>query len=409
MKRTVLVFILLVLILSAGAFALNWGEALSLAEQNSNELISAEKDLEASEWSYRKAWSTFLPQLSASAGLTETESATSAAWSKSYSYGLSATQHLFQGMEGVYGIQSAYANVEYKRASYRATHASVYYDLRVAFTDLLIAQENVKLLEEILKQRRENSRLIQLRYDSGREDKGNLMTTLAEEKEAEYQLAAAKHSQQLARLRISQLLQTEVGGVEEAEALKEAGGADLDSLVRTTPAYVMDRKQLESSELAYKASISGFLPSLSLSGSYRKTGSDWPPSTENKSWSLTLSYSFFPGGSNIANRVITSAQLDQARQDFDRSVKELRYSLEDAYLGYQDALDALAVAQVSLAASKERSEITQVKYLNGLTNYDEWNRIESAYIQAQKGLLNYKKSALLAEAQWHKSYGGWVK
>jgi outer membrane protein TolC len=64
---------------------------------------------------------------------------------------------------------------------------------------------------------------------------------------------------------------------------------------------------------------------------------------------------------------------------------------------------------VQLAASKERAQITQVKYMNGLVNYDEWYRIENTYIQAQKTLLSSQKSAYVAEALWNKTYGGWVK
>jgi outer membrane protein TolC len=151
------------------------------------------------------------------------------------------------------------------------------------------------------------------------------------------------------------------------------------------------------------------LPSLSLSGSYRKSGDDWPPDTSSKSWSLSLSYSLFPGGSNVAERAIEGAQLDAAREDFARSVKDLRYSLQQAYQDYEDALEALEVTKISLAASQERAKITEVKYLNGLIGYDEWYRIENTSIQDQKSLLTSRKSALLAEASWHKTCGGYVQ
>ena len=409
MKTSIFSAILLVTVLSANVFALDWNQALSIAEQKSNQLTSAKKELESSEWSYRKAISAFLPQLSASAGMTETLNSTNSADAKSYSYGVSATQYLFKGTEGIYGIRSAYANVEYEKASLRATRASVFYDLRSAFIDLLHAQENIALSEKILKQREQNTRLIQLRYESGKEDKGNLMTTQADEAQAKYDLAAAERDLRLARLKLSQLLQSDVTQAEEAGELKAPAEPAFDELLETTPSYLTARKQLEMAELSQKASISGFLPSLSLSGSYRNKGSDWPPDEESKSWSLNLSYSFFPGGSNIAERAIAGAALDQTREEFDQSLKDLRYSLEENFEGFQNALQSLEISKISLAAAEERAKITNVKYLNGLTGYDEWYRIENAYIQAQKGLLNSKKSALVAEALWHKTYGGYVQ
>jgi outer membrane protein TolC len=322
---------------------------------------------------------------------------------------VNATQYLFKGTEGIYGIQSAYANVEYKMAGLQAARASVLYDLRSAFIDLLYAQENIVLSEKILKQREQNSRLIQLRYDSGKEDKGNLMTTQADEAQAKYDLSAAERDLKLARLKLSQLLRSDVAEVEGSDGLQVPAEPVFDELLKETPSYVTARKQLEMAELSQKASVSGFLPSLSLSGSYRNKGSEWPPDEESKSWSINLSYPFFPGGGNIADRAAAGADLDQAREEFDKGIKDLRYSLEESYESFRGALDSLEISKISLAAAEERSKITNVKYLNGLTSYDEWYRIENAYIQAQKQLLASKKSALLAEADWHKSYGGYVQ
>ncbi|MBU1027197.1 MAG: TolC family protein, partial [Candidatus Margulisbacteria bacterium] len=261
----------------------------------------------------------------------------------------------------------------------------------------------------ILKQRKDNTALIELRYDSGKEDKGNLMSTRADQAQAEYDLSSAERDLKLAKLKLSQLLGQDVADVEEEISLDSPSTADFEQLLKTTPSYIQAVKQIESAELAYKATISGFLPSVSLSGSYRKSGSDWPPDSTSKSWSLSLSYPLFPGGSNIADRAIYSAKLDQAKEDFSASKKDIRYGLEEAFENFNDSLEGLKVAEISLAASEERAKISRVKYLNGLTNYDEWDRIESSYIQQQKSLLNYKKSALLAEASWYKSYGGYVK
>ena len=74
-----------------------------------------------------------------------------------------------------------------------------------------------------------------------------------------------------------------------------------------------------------------------------------------------------------------------------------------------NSLDALQLSRISLAANIEREKITTAGYLNGLYTYDEWSRIEQSYFQSQKGELSAEGSALLAEAAWYKSYGGWIK
>ncbi len=407
--RRISLFILLTALFCSAAHSITWKEVAELGEKNSHDLIAAQKQLESTEWSYRRSYSTFLPQLSASAGYGESEIVEDADITKSYSTGLSASQSIFQGMEGYYGVQSAYANLEYQRADLKATRASVLYDVRAAFIELVNAQENVKLLQKILSQRRQNTNLIQLRYDSGREDRGNLMSTKADEASAAYDLASAKRALELSWLRLSQLLGQDVSGDVEAVDPGKAGKADIHGLLKESPDYVKADKTLEIAQISQKTTISGFLPSLSLRAGYSNSGDEWPPGSANRSWSLNLSYSFFPGGSNFADWAIGAADLDKAKEDHARALNDLLYSLKQSYQSYLDAMDALDVSRVSLAASSERAKITEAKYLNGLTTYDEWSRLSNAYIQAQKSLLSAKRSALLAEAAWHKSYGGWIK
>lgn len=411
LKTSILLFVIIFAVLGVAkdASALTWNEALSAAEQNNNELRSARKQLESSEWSYRRSFSAFLPQLSASAGMSESLTATTSATAKSYSYGLSATQYLFKGMDNYYNLQSAYADYQYYNAGLKKTEADLYYELRLAFIDLFIVQENVKLLEEILERRKENTRLIELRYESGREDKGNLLRTKADQVESRYNLSSARRDLELAKLKLFQLLGQDVAKAEGEIKVETVEQPDFNILLKNSPSYIMAKYQLESAEIAQKSTVSGFLPSVSLSGNYRKSGGAWPPDSESSSWSLNVSYSLFPGGSNIADRIIYNLKLDKAREDFEKSRKDICYDLEEAHQGFKDALEALEVKKIYLEATEERAKIGQAKYLNGLVSYDEWDRIENEYITTQKSLLSYKKSAYMAEAAWHKSYGGYVQ
>jgi len=401
--------LLSIIFICVSAHSMTWDEALSVAAKNSKEIQSAQKQVEASEWSYRKAYSSVLPQLSGSAGMSETTPDSTTEVSRSYSTSVSLSQTVFGGLENLYNIQSAYANLEYQKASFDSTLASYYYNLRSAFIEALTAQENVQLSRAILKQRKDNSNLIQLRYDSGKEDKGNLMTTKADQANSEHDYISSRRELKLSLLKLSQLLQTDVSSVEAPKGLAEAGEPDLDKLMNETPTYIMKQKQFESADIANRATLSEYLPSISLSASRRSSGDEWPPNEGSSGWNWSLSYSLFPGGSNMADSFIKGSQLDQAKADLDVAVKSLRYDLQNAYNGYLDAIESLEVAKVQLSASRERAQITQAKYMNGLVTYDEWYRIENTYIQAQKSLLSSMKSAYVAEALWNKTYGGWVK
>ncbi len=333
--------------------------------------------------------------------------ATQAAGS-SYSYGLSASLDLFNPSD-FYGLRSAYTDYEFNQANYDLSAANVLYEGRTAFVNLLVAQASVDLQRQIVGQRQENSRLIQLRYDSGVEDKGSLMRTQADEANALYNLSSAQRDLRLAQLNLSQLLGQPVASAEETMKFDGALTAGYEPLVAQSPAYRAAKYQLEAAEVQQQATLSEFLPSLSLSGNYRRSGGSWPPNSDSSSLSVSLSYALFPGGANFVDQVVNDLKLDKAKEDFAKSVKDTRFTIGGAYEAYNDALEALAVARVVLDATTERSNIAQEKYINGLLTYDEWYIIENEYISAQSGLVNAEKNVLLADAAWQKSYGGYVK
>ncbi|MBU0687531.1 MAG: TolC family protein [Candidatus Margulisbacteria bacterium] len=398
----------LVVFVSSGA-ALSWEEAAALADTQNNELKSAKYQLEAYRWSYNRAFSSFLPQLSAGMSMGESVDPPAPDVTKSYSYSLTATQYLFRGLDSLYDLQTAYANYQYYKFNLDKTVSDVYYSVRLAYIDLFVAQKNVEQQKSIVARRKENTRLIQLRYESGKEDKGSLLLTKADQAESEYELAAALRELKLAQLKLSQLLNVDVSGVDALSAAYLSAVPDFAALTEGSPAYNMARYQLEAAEIAQKSTIGGFLPSVSLSGNYSNGDSVWPPDSASNSWSLNVSYSFFPGGSNLADRAIYGAQLDKAREDFVKNKKDLSYAIEQADINFKDAIESYQVKQTYLEATKTRAEISRAKYLNGLTSYYEWDQIENAYIAAERYVLIYQKAALQSEAAWHNSYGGLIK
>ncbi|MFH0887240.1 MAG: TolC family protein [bacterium] len=397
-RRWGLVILIGIICFGSNASAITWKEAVGLAEKNNFEIKSAVKQVESYDWSLKKSYSTFLPQLSASSSI--------ATGSTGASYSFSATQNIFKGMDDFYGVDAAAVDLAYQKANLAATKANVLYDVRSAFVGLLIAQENIKLLEAILAQRSDDAELIQLLYDSGKEDKGNLMQTRAEEAKARYDLLSARRDMRLAQAKITNLLISEVNIADAPMSFSKPEQTDVDKLVKETPAYTMAELTLKSADIASSRTISGFLPDLSLRGSYGNSGAG---SAASSSLSLNLSYNFYPGGSNFADSGIYETRLAKAKEDYAKSLQDIGYSIEEARENYLNVLDLLDVGKLSMAAAGERAQIAKSKYLNGLMSYDEWVRIENDHVSARKQMLSFQRSAFLAEALMYKTNGGWVR
>ena len=387
---------------------MTWQEAMSLAAANSNDIKGAQKQLEAYRWSYYRSYSSFLPQVSASLSIGESTGASGDSYSDSY--GLSARQSLFSGTANYYNARSAAVNLDLYTASLQSTMADYYDQVRQGFVDLFIAQNNLAVQQKIRQSRATNLRMIQLLYNGGTEDKGNFLRTKSQLASADYNVAAAMRQLELAQLKLSQLIGTDVSSAEgELAAVTVASLPDFDNLMKSAPANVVAKAQLELADISQKESLSGFLPSVNLSGSYQKSGNSWPPTNSSKSLSLSVSLPIFPGGSNIADRVIAGFQLDKAREDFAKRQKDLYYTIRQAYNDLKDAIEAYNVQKTAFNASAERARIAQASYMNGLISYIDWDTIQNDYINNQSSLLNYQRSLLVAEANWYKSYGGWVK
>lgn len=405
MKRSLLALILLILFAS-NVYSATWDEVLTLARKNSNEIKSAQKQVESSKWSYFKSYTNFLPQLSASAAQTRTDSSTI---SSSHSYGLSASIPLFRGFSNYFNVQSSYLEYIIDEANLRKTESDYLYNVRLAFITLFTAQENIEVQKKILAERTQNEKLIKLMYDSGREDKGNYLKTEAQVKEATYNLVAAKRDLELARFNISELLNFEITSVESDYTISDIKGIDLQALASYSPSYLMSKYTLDLADLQKKSTVSEFLPNITLSGSTSKSDSVWPPQNSSNSVSLSMSYPFFPGGANIADYAINSANLDKAKEDFKKAWKDLTFRIKNAFFNLLNAIDSYSVQKTFLAASTERARISQAQYMNGLITYDEWDRIQNEFIGYQRSELTSRRTAQNAEAALYNSYGGYVK
>jgi outer membrane protein TolC len=408
MARKIIFFLMVIVVLSGSAFALTWEEAVMLAGEHSNSIKSAQKQLEAYRWSYYRSYSSFLPQVSASFSIGESTGSSGNSYSDSY--GLSVRQSLFSGTTNYYNARSAAVNLDLYTASLQSTMADYYNQVRQSFVDLYMAQQNLEVQKKIRQSRDANFKMIQLLYDGGTEDKGSYLRTQSQLSSADYNIASAMRQLELAQLKLSQLIGSDVSSVEgDLAAVTVVSLPDFESLMKSAPANIINKSQLELADISQKKSLSGFLPTVSLNGSYQNSGDSWPPTNSSKSLSLNVSLPIFPGGSNIADRVIAGLQLEKAKEDFINNQKDLYYSIRQAYNDLRDAIESYNVQKTALIASAERARIAQASYMNGLISYNDWDLIQNDYINNQSSLLNYQRNMLVAEANWYKSYGGWVK
>ncbi len=392
----------------AQAVDLTWDEALARTKQSNPTLIKASQTVRNAQLNSRRSNSAFLPSLSASAGVSRSQSDPLPV-SKQASAGLSGSLSIFNGFADVAAMQQADADLQIARQRYQRALSDVTYHLKRDYITLLWAQDQVALFKQIQEKRDENMKLIQLKYDAGIEDKGSLLQVQADKAQSDYDVDRAERARTLALVNLNRSI-----GLDEPAPFvatssfaipSEAAAAQIEAALPQTPEYKIEAFTLSKAAAQRTAARSGLYPSLNLNGSVSRSGDSWFPADNSWSAGLFLSYPFFTGGRNFYDAAIGSLAYEIAQQTFRENVQQLRSAISEGYNGYADTVEGVSVAIKSTYAAQMQSDIKTEKYMNGLVAYFEWYTDVNSNINAQKNLLNTRRDALLQQAAWQNLLG----
>jgi len=414
-----LILILFCLVSSGRAGAeevLSWQGCIKEAAKNHPDLIAAQESIKQSEASKKITASALFPQiegnLSASTARTSSGGGDSATHktSDSYSYGTTASQLLFDGLKTVNNVNAAKENIKASQQGYKFTSTEVRLRLRTAFVNLLKAQELIQVTEDIVKIRRDNFELITLRYESGLEHKGALLTAEANLSEANFELAQAKRDVELAqRQLIKEMGRKEFvsmvvkGDFTVTDAAKER--PNLEVIADSNPSLRQLAAQKNAAAFSIKSAYANFFPVVSGSAGANRSDSHWLPQGDQWNAGLSVSLPIFEGGLRLAQVSQAQALFNQLKEN-ERSTRDgIIVNLEQTWTALQDAIETVRVQDKQLIATQERSKIAEAEYATGFINYDNWTIIEDNLVSAKTRYLNAQANALLAEANWVQAKG----
>ncbi|MDD5691812.1 MAG: TolC family protein [Candidatus Omnitrophica bacterium] len=399
--------------LYAAEEVLSWQDCIKEAAKNHPDLIAAVEEIKQSQAAKKITASTLFPQIEANASASRARTASDSApgvTADSYSYGVSATQLIFDGTKTIQDVKAASETIKASQQNYRFTSTQVRLNLRTAFINLLQAQELIRVTEDIIRIRRSNLELITLRYESGLEHRGALLTAEANLAQAEFQLAQAKREIGLAQRQLTKEMGRKEfipmmvkGDFEVVDPAKEE--PDLESLVRNNPSLQQLIAQKNSAEFSLRSAYANFSPTLTGAAGANKAGTHWTPRGDNWNLGLALSMPIFEGGLRLAQVSQAQGLLNQLREN-ERSTRDgLVVSLARTWAALQDAVETVGVQYKNLIATEERSKIAEAEYATGFITYDNWTIIEDNLVQAKTTYLSAQANALLAEANWIQAKG----
>jgi outer membrane protein TolC len=414
MQKILKVFIFIILLSSIPApkvraeEVLTWKDCIRQALKNHPDLISAQEEINQSVASKEITKSSLLPQVSVSAGVSTEKSSTQSSSTKSYDYGASTSQLIFDGFKTTDQVRAAAENIKVSREAYRFTSSEIRLRLRTAYINLLRAQQMLKVAEDILKIRRNNLILISLRYESGLEHKGALLTAEANVAQAKLEIDKAKRNLEVSQVQLAKemgLATFEPFRVEGDFVVKREEKPDFALIAKNNPSVKQLIFQKNAARYGIKSAYAEFFPQISGQLGVSRTDAHFPPGIGRWDAGLSLSWPIFEGGLKTA-QVKQAESLFRQFEAIERSTKDsVILNLEDTWAALEDAAETREVQKKFLDAAEERSKISEAQYSLGLIQFDNWTIIEDDLVRNKKSLLDAEANSLLAEANWIQAKG----
>jgi outer membrane protein TolC len=392
----------------ASASVVSWEDVASRAAAGNPDLASSRLTRDARRASYWSSYNRVLPSLSLSNSVSESNTARQPAWSAS----ASASLTLFD-LGDYAAIRSASASLGAAEASLRGASADLRSSLRRAFSSLLFAQTGLDVSRRVLEVRGRNAELVRLRYESGRESKGNMLRAQAQRVQAEVLVASSERDLRVAQRELARRLGSEAFEAFVASGTFSAAPApsmpgDFRALLALRPDIASAEASLRSADAALASARSSLFPRLSADYTRTRSGSTEFPS-RRYSWSAgaTLSYPLFGGGPTETwlSNVAAKRSREASRRDLDAARQSALSDLESAWSDYATASDQVRVQEALLAAARQRNDEADVRYASGLLSYDVWEPIVSDRVSSERSSVSARRAAMDAETAWDRALG----
>lgn len=390
--------------------AIAWRECVREAWQQNPDLASALAKLGQSKAERRIAASPLFPEVTASAR-AEKAKGTDGSVGEAHALGLNAQQLLFDGFKTPFEMGRAGEGLNASRWAYLVTSSDVRLALRNAYVDLLRAQDLVTITREIEDRRRQNTDLVTLRYEAGREHKGSLMLSQADLAQAEYNISEALRAVELGRRRLTKEM-----GRPHTAPLKAGGDfalappgperPDFEGLCETNPFLRQLAALKEAARWGVKSSQADYFPTIYGSLGVNKIGTGWPARGDEKDIGVSVNWPIYQGGQRVAGVAKSREFFLQTEADERSGRYGVVLTLTEAWTRLRNAIETVEVQRKILAAAEERAKISRAQYSIGLISFDNWTIIEDSVVRAKNSFLDACWAEGLAEAAWVQARGG---
>ena len=390
---------------------LSLADALNVALEQNAAILKGKNDLQASHGLVVQTRAVALPQVGGTAQYQDQEETFSAGapfpvGHQSWNGGLKISQAIYQGGKLRAAIKAAAATDQQALAQFNTTVADTLLSVRVAYADVLLAEQQIVVHEASVNLLQKELDDQQHRFDAGTVPRFNVLRAEVAVANERPNLIHARNQYRIAKNNLSNLLgynlprdiwenlplnltdtfDTSPWKVVLPDAIQQA-------LDRRTELVVL-RKQIELNDLNIVNAKAGYKPTVSVFAGYGWENNPYNANVGDdlNGWNAgaQLSWNFFDGLLTHGKVLQAKAQADKARTDLTDQSRQIELAVRTAYSDFIEARETLESqdkvqeeADEALREARARAEAGTGTQLDVLDAETSLTQARTTQIQAQ--------------------------
>lgn len=385
------IFLLMMIFTFTYAQPLTLDDCIAIAKQNNLELLQAQMDIDQARAGFSEANASYYPSINASTNYRYGGSA-SVDPSGNFSTGLNAQYTLYKGGSIRAGAKIAQTRLQIAEENFRQKQTEVIQAVKQAFYKILQTQEQIALINDVLKRRQENLTLLKLNYSAGRENHSNVEQAEVNVNQTEYDYLKAEQNLTLAKLKLSQLIGRAGEDIAIIYQERPVVFPGLDTVIAIAkderPELIIEKANRTILESQLNQARSNYLPTVSVSSSYGLAGDEFLKQSSSWSAGIGLSLPLFNGFSTQAKVSQSKVSLKKNILKFEDLMNSIETETRQVYIDWQMAQRNLEVSSKNLQVTRNAYQLTKLQYEQGRTSYFFLQQKESELSNAEIGYIN---------------------
>ncbi|BDG10177.1 TolC family protein [Anaeromyxobacter paludicola] len=307
-----------------------------------------------------------------------------------------------------YAVKTARTGEELSASTVEAARRDILFGAAQLYYGAASLKQAVAVQERILATNRDHERDARARYEAGTVPKITLLRAEIDRARSEQDLKRAQSSYAQARISLATLLDRKDTAFEvELPPEPATAAGDLEARALSERPDVRAARQTVTLDAQQRDALyTGYLPALGAFGHYRWSNASGFTGLDT-SWDLglSLSWNLFDGGLREANLREARARLAEAEATRASTEAKAVDEVQRARLDLDSAVANRAKADEQLALARENHRLVEVNFRAGAATYVEVSDAVSALVSAELGRVNEGLNADLAALRLQKAAG----